>query len=59
MEQKKKMGRPTDDPKRNDLKVRVTDSLYAELSKYCEKHNITKAEAIRKILIQHLNESEK
>ena len=43
----KKMGRPTDSPKINDLKVRVNDETYKKLLEYCEKHNITKAEAIR------------
>lgn len=56
MEQKKKMGRPSGDPKRNDIRVRVNDELYAKISEYSEKHNITKAEAIRNILTQHLNE---
>ena len=56
MERKKKMGRPTDDPKGNDIRVRVNDELYAKISEYSEKHNITKAEAIRNILTQHLNE---
>ena len=56
MEQKKKMGRPTDDPKGNDIRVRVNDELYAKISEYSEKHTITKAEAIRNILTQHLNE---
>ena len=50
------MGRPTGDPKRNDIRVRVNDELYAKISEYSEKHNITKAEAIRNILTQHLNE---
>ena len=55
MEQKKKMGRPTDDPKGNDIRVRVNDELYAKISEYSEKHNTTKAEAIRNILTQKKN----
>ena len=41
-------GRPkADNPKRNDVKVRLTDTVAARLDEYCLKHNITRAEAIR------------
>lgn len=43
----KKMGRPTDSPKVNDVKVRLNDEMHKKLLEYCEKNNITKAEAIR------------
>ncbi len=43
----KKMGRPTDSPKVNDVKVRLNDEMHKQLLEYCEKNNITKAEAIR------------
>lgn len=42
-----KMGRPTDSPKVNDVKVRLDDETHKKLLEYCEQHNITKAEAIR------------
>ena len=42
-----KMGRPTDSPKVNDVKVRLNDEMHKKLLEYCEKNNITKAEAIR------------
>ena len=42
-----KMGRPTDSQKVNDVKVRLNDEMHKKLLEYCEKNNITKAEAIR------------
>lgn len=44
----KKMGRPkAENPKDNDVKVRLDNETHSKLLKYCEQHNITKAEAIR------------
>lgn len=43
----KKMGRPTDSPKVNDVKVRLNDEMHNKLLEYCNQNNITKAEAIR------------
>ena len=43
----KKMGRPTDDPKTIDVKVRITESINEKLIEYCKKVGITRAEAIR------------
>ena len=43
------MGRPkADNPKSNDLKVRLDDSMCKRLNDYCQNHGITKAEAIRR-----------
>ena len=43
-----KMGRPkSDNPKSNDLKVRLDDVTHKRLLRYCELNNITKAEAVR------------
>lgn len=47
-----------DNPKCNDIKVRLSDEKHCQLVEYCEKHNLTKAEAIRKG-IDNLLESEK
>ena len=44
----KKMGRPTDDPKTIDVKVRITESINEKLIEYCNRHSMTKGEAIRK-----------
>lgn len=41
-------GRPTDCLKDHDVKVRIDDDTHRRLLQYCEKHGITKAEAIRK-----------
>lgn len=42
-------GRPKiENPKNKDVKVRLDDEIYKKLLKYCEEHQITKAEAIRK-----------
>lgn len=42
-------GRPViGEPKTNDIKVRLDDTTHQKLLAYCEKNNLTKAEAIRK-----------
>ena len=41
-------GRPkADNPKRNDVKVRLDDETSLRLDAYCKEHGITRAEAIR------------
>lgn len=53
-----KTGRPkAENPKCNDIKVRLSDKQHEQLMEYCERHNITKAEAIRQG-ISRLLESE-
>ena len=47
-------GRPTDALKNHDLKARVDDKHYDRLLKYADDNNITKAEAIRRVLDEHL-----
>ena len=43
------MGRPkSPNPKSIDIKVRIDGETNEKLLKYCKKHQITKAEAIRK-----------
>ncbi len=42
-------GRPkVDNPKSNDVKVRLDDKTTKCLNEYCIKHSITRAEAIRR-----------
>lgn len=42
-------GRPkVDNPKSNDVKVRLDDKTTHELDKYCLENGITRAEAIRR-----------
>lgn len=44
-----KTGRPkSEHPKDVDVKVRFDKDLHEKLMQYCEKHNITRAEAIRR-----------
>lgn len=41
-------GRPkVDNPKNNDVKVRLDNATAQRLEAYCASHDITKAEAIR------------
>lgn len=44
---KKKMGRPTDKPKKNQFSVRFDDETLNILDEYCEKKNIQRPEGIR------------
>lgn len=42
-------GRPkAENPKSNDVKVRLDDETNYRLNNYCIEHGITKAEAIRR-----------
>lgn len=47
MKMSPRTGRPTDCRKDHDVKVRIDDDTHSRLLEYCEKHGITKAEAIR------------
>lgn len=41
-------GRPkAENPKKNDVKVRLDDETSKKLEDYCREHSITRAEAIR------------
>ena len=48
-------GPPSSNPKLNDIKVRVDDQTHEKLLKYCEAHGITKAQAIRKAIVEMLD----
>jgi hypothetical protein len=47
MTSKKKMGRPTDNPKRIKLSVRVDEKTLELLDGYCKRKGITRMEGIR------------
>lgn len=47
MNDKKKIGRPTNDPKEIKLTVRVNKETNDRLEKYCQENNISKVEGIR------------
>ena len=47
MPEKKKIGRPTDSPKRHQLRVRLNDADLEKLDRYCKKKGITRVQGIR------------
>ena len=47
MPEKKKMGRPTDSPKRHIVKAHVDDAVLKILDDYCAEHNKKRAEGVR------------
>jgi predicted DNA-binding protein len=53
------MARPIlDNPLVNDVKVRLDDETHTKLLEYCQKHNIQKAQLIRQLIKDFLEESE-
>lgn len=46
----KKKGRPTDNPKGTWTGVRLDQKGQYILEKYCEEHNVSKSEAIRRAI---------
>lgn len=49
--EKKKIGRPTNNPKGHSFHIRLDDMTNKILSAYCEKHGVSKAEGIRQAII--------
>lgn len=47
MPEKKKMGRPTDSPKRHEVKTHVDDAMLKILDDYCVLHNKKRSEGLR------------
>ena len=45
---KKKMGRPTDNPKGTSIHVRLDNECVEILEKYCEQEKVGRAEATRR-----------
>lgn len=49
-------GRPkSENPKRNDIKVRLDDETTRRLDQFCVVHNLTRAEVIRRGLAKILD----
>ena len=48
MTEKKKMGRPTDDPKPHKITARLNEEGLKILDDYCERKNIGRPEGIRR-----------
>lgn len=58
MEVPKRPGRPVEpNAKRHDIKVRVNDETYNQLTEYAAQHQATKAEVVRTSLEKFLKES--
>ena len=47
-----KRGRPTDSPKDSRGTARVENSVKKILDDYCEKHQITQAEGVRRAILK-------
>lgn len=47
MPEKKKLGRPTDSPKRHEIKVRLDDATLGVLDDYCKRNDTTRVQGIR------------
>ena len=47
MPEKKKLGRPTDSPKRHEIKVRLDDATLESLDNYCKRRETTRVQGIR------------
>ncbi len=45
--EKKKIGRPTENPKSNGYRIRMTDEELRKLNVCCEKTGLSKADVIR------------
>lgn len=50
MAEKKKMGRPTDDPKPHKVSARLTDAGLKILDDYCQQKHINHPEGIRQAI---------
>ena len=50
MDDKKKIGRPTNDPKDVKLTVRVNKTTNEILEKFCKENNLTKVEGVREAI---------
>lgn len=49
--EKKKRGRPTDNPKPISIHIRLDSACEQILTTYCQKHMVGRAEAIRRAII--------
>ena len=52
MPEKKKMGRPTDNPKGTSIHVRLDEECVRILDAYCLQEKVGKAEATRRGIIE-------
>ena len=57
--EKKKMGRPTNSPKTNNYRIRMTDEELRKLEFCCERTGLSKADVIRLGIDKVYTETEK
>lgn len=43
----KKLGRPTDNPKKTQFSVRFDDDTLKILDDYCKRHNVSRPQGVR------------
>ena len=48
----KKMGRPTDNPKKTQFSVRFDDDTLRILDKYCEENQLTRPQGVREAVMK-------
>ena len=47
-----KLGRPTDNPRRNKISIRINDRSKELLDRYCSEKGVTKTDAIERGIIK-------
>lgn len=57
--EKKKMGRPTDDPKTFIIKARINEDMHNRVEKYCVDNNVSRTDIVRMGLKKVLEETNK
>lgn len=48
MPEKKKMGRPTDNPKQTQFSVRFDEETLSILDRYCDEEKVSRPEGVRR-----------
>lgn len=48
MPEKKKMGRPTDNPKQTQFSIRFDEETLSILDRFCKKENVSRPEGVRR-----------
>lgn len=48
MPEKKKMGRPTNDPKNTQFSIRFDETTLNILDEYCKEENVSRTEGVRR-----------
>lgn len=56
MGEKKKMGRPTENPRPHKISIRINEKSKETLEMYCEKYDVNMTEAIERAIKKLDNE---